>query len=238
LEKPYKKKFILFGALAATGAALATAFSFIFLKREKKEVTVNGKKQMLYPQDIVLNKTLLRIIPDYIWPTYFSFIRILLAPVVAYYVAFGESLVFALILYSLISFTDTIDGALARTRDQITDLGKIIDPIADKLLFGLTGIFVLPQFGHTKLLLIIIGMELGVVVVGYFFVKNKAEMAANIFGKIKLVLQVIGMLLFVIAKYTKAEDIIQAGVTILICSIIFHIFAIIKFLYDANKHIS
>lgn len=58
----------------------------------------------------------------------------------------------AAILFTIAGITDWLDGRLARTRRQLSDLGRMLDPIADKLLVGATlmllvGFHLLPTFG-------------------------------------------------------------------------------------------
>lgn len=203
--------------------------------KKKKQVVVHGKKVQLYPQDIILSKTLLRLVPDYIMPTYFSIARIIFTPLAAYLIVYGKNLWMALVIYLLVSFTDTVDGALARTRNQITELGKVLDPIADKLLFLVSGALILPKFGATNLLIIILTMEGFAILLGYFFFRHKAEMSANIYGKVKLVFQILGIVLFIIANYGGGEVWIEMGKLILICSIYLHACSLLKFLLNTWK---
>ncbi len=66
-------------------------------------------------------------------PNLLTVFRLLLIPVMLYYLL-TDNLKIALIIYVLASTTDVVDGFVARKFDMITDLGKILDPLADKLL--------------------------------------------------------------------------------------------------------
>ena len=70
------------------------------------------------------------------WPNLLTVLRILLVPVlvVALLANAGEGDVLAAIVFSLASVTDFVDGYLARTRNSVTTFGKLMDPLADKLL--------------------------------------------------------------------------------------------------------
>ena len=70
------------------------------------------------------------------WPNFLTVVRILLVPVlvVALLSHAGEGDVFAAIVFALASVTDFVDGYLARSRDSVTTFGKLMDPLADKLL--------------------------------------------------------------------------------------------------------
>ena len=65
-------------------------------------------------------------------PNIISFIRILLSPVFGVLFYNGQ-LMWALLILALSGFTDFIDGKLARKLNQVSELGKMLDPIADKL---------------------------------------------------------------------------------------------------------
>ena len=66
-------------------------------------------------------------------PNLLTIIRFLLIPVMSVFL-FQEKLLLALIIYIIASITDVIDGFIARKFNMITDLGKVLDPLADKLI--------------------------------------------------------------------------------------------------------
>lgn len=65
-----------------------------------------------------------------------TMLRVIMIPVflLALYIDFAFNNIVALIIFILASVTDFIDGYIARNYDQITDFGKFMDPLADKLL--------------------------------------------------------------------------------------------------------
>jgi len=69
-------------------------------------------------------------------PTKITLSRILVLPVIAvlFYVEFKFHYLIAAILFVLAAMTDMIDGKIARKRGEVTSLGKLLDPIADKVL--------------------------------------------------------------------------------------------------------
>ncbi len=70
-------------------------------------------------------------------PNVLTMIRLLLIPVfviVFFNTPAGEDKTFALIIFAVASITDLFDGMLARKLNQITDFGKLFDPLADKLM--------------------------------------------------------------------------------------------------------
>ena len=136
-------------------------------------------------------------------PNSITGIRILLVPVFVWLLVNSTSSLhsanrwFALVLFVLAISTDGLDGYLARRRGMVTNLGKILDPIADKALIG-GALVTLSALGAvdwwlTALLLV---RELGITFYR-FAVIRKRIVAASGGGKIKTVLQAItvGLLL-------------------------------------------
>lgn len=87
-------------------------------------------------------------------PNVLTLSRIAAIPLLVALVAFGTPLadLLAAILFVLAGVTDWLDGRLARSRRQLSDLGRMLDPIADKLLVGATlmvlvGFRRLPAYG-------------------------------------------------------------------------------------------
>ena len=66
----------------------------------------------------------------------------------------------AFILYVILSCTDKVDGYLARSRNEITDFGKFLDPIADKLLV-FSALLLFLDFGTVTVWSVFIGLHLG-----------------------------------------------------------------------------
>src|SRR6185369_2656977 len=89
----------------------------------------------IHPHDHLLDRTLLRFIPESVRPNHVTILRILLTPVV-FWVLWKQWYGLGTALFLLTGFTDMIDGSMARTRGQVTPWGKIWDPVADKILIG------------------------------------------------------------------------------------------------------
>lgn len=93
------------------------------------------------------------------------------------------------ILFVLASLSDILDGYLARKRNEITDFGKFLDPIADKVL-TLTGLLYIVTYKtqHTfwwVLILIIVTREFVVSAVRMLAARKDIVIAASVYGKIK-----------------------------------------------------
>lgn len=69
-------------------------------------------------------------------PNILSVARILLVPifVMVYFLGYPENIGFAIVVFFLAGATDVVDGYLARRNNWITDVGKLLDPLADKMM--------------------------------------------------------------------------------------------------------
>jgi CDP-diacylglycerol--glycerol-3-phosphate 3-phosphatidyltransferase len=106
---------------------------------------------------------------------------------------------FAALVFGALAATDGVDGYLARSRNQVTTFGKFLDPLADKLLvtaalLALVEIHVVPAW----IALVIISREF--IVSGLRMVASAEGMviAASWYGKVKTVLQITAILLFIV----------------------------------------
>ncbi len=150
-------------------------------------------KPKLQFSDHILARTVLPFIPERVRPNWFTTLRILLAPFVALFVL-REQFVAAIGLFVLASLTDFIDGALARTRGQITNLGKVLDPIADKLLIGVLTVTMVWIYLSSSLAVIIVAIEFLFIIGGFWRLSKGIIPSANWWGKIKFNFQVLGVI--------------------------------------------
>jgi CDP-diacylglycerol--glycerol-3-phosphate 3-phosphatidyltransferase len=119
------------------------------------------------------------------WANRLTVLRIILIVPFVYFMLYGYFLV-ALIIFAVASITDFFDGYIARKYNMITDLGKFLDPLADKILVISALICLLPLIPAWTVVVIVArefivtGFRLAVVEKD-----NKAVIAADIWGKIK-----------------------------------------------------
>lgn len=129
-------------------------------------------------------------------------LAVLLAPMILTD-GFGVRLA-AFIVFLIAAFSDLVDGKLARSRNLITDFGKLADPLADKLLLACTFVpFYLlshglepetpfPWFGDTLplwILVVVFGRELFITLFRSFAARRGVVLAAGRAGKLKAVFQ-------------------------------------------------
>lgn len=150
-------------------------------------VTLNAANSVTLARMILIPVFLLALLAD--WPHWFH----------------APNLVFQLrpwiaaAVFGILAATDGVDGYLARSRNEVTTFGKFLDPLADKLLvtaalLALIEMSVLPAW----IALVIISREF--IVSGLRMVASAEGMviAASWYGKLKTVLQIVAILLFIV----------------------------------------
>ena len=101
-------------------------------------------------------------------------------------------------LFVAAAASDRLDGWLARRSGQVTDLGKLLDPIADKLLVG-TALVLLSWLGDLPwaVTVVVLVRELGITVMRFFLLRY-VVLPASRGGKLKTVLQSVAIALYVL----------------------------------------
>ncbi|MGH2865981.1 MAG: CDP-diacylglycerol--glycerol-3-phosphate 3-phosphatidyltransferase [Solirubrobacteraceae bacterium] len=122
-------------------------------------------------------------------------VRILLVPVlvVALLEKTGGGDLLAAVVFAVASLTDAIDGYLARARNSVTTFGKLMDPIADKLLI-IAALVVLVSLGRLEawVAMVIISREFAVTALRLGAgAQQGVVISANSFGKLKTATQVL-----------------------------------------------
>jgi CDP-diacylglycerol--glycerol-3-phosphate 3-phosphatidyltransferase len=140
-------------------------------------------------------------------PNVLTVIRILLVPVlvVALLEKTGGGDLLAAIVFVVASVTDAIDGYLARSRNWVTNFGKLMDPIADKLLI-VAALIALVALGRLDawVAMVVIAREFAVTVLRVAVgTQQGVVIAAGWFGKLKTALQVAMVLVLIIAGHDR-----------------------------------
>lgn len=149
----------------------------------------------VYPHDHFLKWTLLRFIPNTVSPNKVTMLRVCLTPVVAWCMA-THNYSLGIVIFVLAALTDALDGSMARTRNQVTKFGMLFDPFADKFLIGVMVLFLVFQNYSWQLGVAVIGVEVLIMLMALVAeIKFKTVRAANIWGKIKMILQVLAVFL-------------------------------------------
>lgn len=183
--------------------------------------------------DRVVKKAFLWAIPEWIRPNHVTVLRFVLTPVVLVtlhydlrWLAFG--------LFVVAAATDFIDGAMARTRAQITKTGIIIDPIADKVLIASVLAYVGFQYLVVKIILAFAVAEIFLVGVGAAMSlrTSRQPAAANIFGKSKMVLQSVALIAFLVARILSLDGLLHVSIYLLWAAVAFAVLSGVKQIRD------
>lgn len=150
-------------------------------------------RSKITPTDRLIAKIILPFVPKTVTPNQVTIFRFLMTPIVIWLILI-DAFNWAMPLFLFAALTDAIDGAMARRRNQITDWGKIYDPLADKLLIGSIAFLLIAKYLNLYLALIIIFIEIVLIANGGIRKKNGEIIEANWWGKSKMILQVISSL--------------------------------------------
>lgn len=173
--------------------------------------------------DGFIDKIFLWAIPNSVKPNHVTIIRLILVPIIYLLLVSGNTGL-GLALFVIAACTDFIDGAMARTRNQITDVGKIIDPIADKLLIIAVLLYIGFKYLIVQIFIVFIILELIAVLLSAFLSFTVGRtIGANVFGKIKMILQSFSVGLFVLGIAVKNSMLIDVSGNILFVALFFAI---------------
>jgi CDP-diacylglycerol--glycerol-3-phosphate 3-phosphatidyltransferase len=138
-------------------------------------------------------------------PNQLTFLRLLLSVVLFCFVAAGYYLT-GMVLFIIAAGTDWLDGYYARKYSQVTTLGRILDPFADKVIVCGTFIFLVavpvmakaPWGLRAWMVVVIVGRELLVTALRSFIEDRGSDFSAKMSGKLKMVFQCVaaGVCLF------------------------------------------
>ncbi len=134
-------------------------------------------------------------------PNRLTILRIVLIPIFIFFSlsSWGPAPVLALLIFAAASITDKLDGYIARKYNLITSFGKIMDPLADKLLVGTAYLIFLAQ-GRMSVVpvVLIIAREYAVSSLRVVAMNEGRLLAAAVSGKIKTAVQLVVAVLFLL----------------------------------------
>ena len=173
---------------------------------------------------------------------YLTVFRIVLVPVFGWLLLWHDGYSVphrwaAFAVFAVAMVTDRIDGDLARSRGLVTDFGKVVDPIADKLLVtmalvGLSVIALIPWW----ITLVILVREWGVTLVRFWVIRH-GVMAAGRGGKLKTMLQALALGWFILpSDLLPFADVWMAiGWALLIAALVVTVVTGVDYLVDALR---
>jgi CDP-diacylglycerol--glycerol-3-phosphate 3-phosphatidyltransferase len=169
-------------------------------------------------------------------------VRIFLAPLFIWLLLLDDGemgliryLAAALFIFAIV--TDTVDGHLARGRNLITNVGIILDPIADKVLTG-GALVALSLLGELPwwITIVILVREFGITIYR-FAVLSKVVVPASRGGKLKTVLQAVAISLFLVPLFTVLGPwVLWVNWSVMAIAVVLTVYTGIEYLWQAWRH--
>ena len=158
-------------------------------------------------------------------PNILSFIRIIIiVPFVLYFLNDDYLLAALMLIFSGLS--DMFDGLIARKLNQITKLGKVLDPVADKLT--LTAVIICMGIKFPEIILIL--KDVSMLIAGSFLLKKGIEPpAAKWYGKLSTVFFYISVIIIVALKAIWEINSPVISISLLSATAVFMLFALFKY---------
>ena len=122
-----------------------------------------------------------------------------------------------------------MDGALARTKDKITEWGKVYDPIADKVLIGTVALLIVPKYTSVYLFAIIVFLEMFLIGTAYYLKNQGHDISANGWGKTKMILQSFGVGFILLYALMLIPWMLTTGEYLLYASVFFALVSLITY---------
>ena len=158
-------------------------------------------------------------------PNKLTILRIIISPIFLFFLLadfIPYNFIYALVIFIAASITDTIDGNLARKNNMITDFGKFLDPLADKILVSaaLVG-FVQLNLISTWFVIIILAREFLVSSLRLVVANNGTVVAASVWGKLKTLCTIISIIIILVLQC--ATDIFNLALNSSLMSVFYYI---------------
>ena len=175
-------------------------------------------------------------------PNSLTLSRILLIPVFVFLFSTptAERSVAAALIFLIAALTDLLDGYLARRRGQITNLGKLLDPVADKLLVA-SGLILLVQYQRIEvwLVIVMIARELAVTGARTVAAKEGFILPADSMGKVKVVCQVSGILCLILEEtlVLPLVSLHSIGMIVIYCALVLSLISGGRYILEILKKI-
>jgi len=172
-------------------------------------------------------------------PNFLSLFRILIIPVLVYLLTFTDraSALLAGVLFLVAAVTDYFDGYLARRTKSVSDVGKILDPLADKLMVA-SALIMLAALDRPNepsvpawLVVLILARESAVTVIRGIALSEGIVMQAETLGKYKFTLQVFALVGLLVHYQYWGLDFFAVGLYFLVLS------AVVAIWSGVNYHV-
>ena len=167
-------------------------------------------------------------------PNKLTVLRVILIPFFIYFLMYTPYKYVALAIFIVASLTDLLDGKIARKYNLVTNFGKFMDPLADKLLVCAALIcFVEQSILPSWMVIIIISREFIISGFRLVAVEQGVVIAANYWGKVKTTCQMIMIVLLVAQIPLPIFDILEQ--IFIWAALIMTVVSLVVYLYDNRK---
>ncbi|MGI5849125.1 MAG: CDP-diacylglycerol--glycerol-3-phosphate 3-phosphatidyltransferase [Christensenellales bacterium] len=152
-----------------------------------------------------------------------TLLRMILIPVfiVFFYIDIAYWNYYAALVFIIAALTDLFDGALARKRNIVTNFGKLIDPIADKLLVC-SALILLAAIGwvHELFVIVLVGREFAVSGFRLLAAADGKVLAASSLGKMKTIVQIVAVVAVLLQNGIFGVWIVTFGFVLICISVV------------------
>ncbi|HIE65162.1 MAG: CDP-diacylglycerol--glycerol-3-phosphate 3-phosphatidyltransferase [Nitrospira sp.] len=172
-------------------------------------------------------------------PNSLTITRVLLIPffIGFFYQSTQQSSLIAAGIFSIASITDILDGYFARLRSEVTQFGKFLDPVADKLLI-LSALILLVGDNRVSawIAIVIIGREFAVTGFRAIASSEGIVIAAENLGKYKTALQVIAIILLIIDFTSEIYH--EIGLLLLLASMVLALYSAMQYFVKYGRSLN
>jgi CDP-diacylglycerol--glycerol-3-phosphate 3-phosphatidyltransferase len=141
----------------------------------------------------------------------------------------------AVVAFAVAIYTDKLDGDIARSRNLITNFGKIADPIADKLLIG-SALVLLSALGELPwwITILILVREWGITALRFFVIRY-GVMPASRGGKLKTAVQTVAIFLYILPLNSFAPWLVSVAFWVMIVALVITVWTGVEYVIEAAK---
>ncbi len=168
-------------------------------------------------------------------PNQLTILRVILVPVFLILIFFDKNItnILAAVIFIFASITDFVDGFIARKYSVVSDFGKILDPIADKILVA-SAMISLVQLDRLSSIVVIIllSREFAVGALRDFASSRRIIIPAGFFGKIKTAFQMTALALLIYKNELYGINVFVIGKVLIYLSVIISVYS--GFVYYRN----
>lgn len=173
-------------------------------------------------------------------PNKLTLLRIAMVPLfmVALLMNTPEARIVAAVLFGIASFTDMLDGKIARKHNLVTNFGKLMDPLADKILTA-AAMVCMVQLGDLAgwIVVVVLFREYAITGLRSVAASENIVVAASMWGKIKTVCQMVALFLLMLKPYVVAALGIDLGLIIMYIALVLTVYSGLDYVVKLNKQI-